>query len=242
MKTPPAQIKQATIERADNDVRSLQTDSRPRRASASRYLLWAVLLFGLSFGAVALWLVTRDNKPRQETSNASSSVARSPSDDAKANNSSSQGAANQSASRAGSDSSAAASSSPSINSQQDDRAQLRSALDEWVSTTNSGDLSRQMNLYTPVLERFYQRRNVSRSFAREEKERFLANAMSFSVQVSEPELTINADGRTATMLFRKSYSSGGASARSGEVLQELRWVKTTAGWRIASERDVQVIR
>ena len=108
--------------------------------------------------------------------------------------------------------------------------------------TNSGDMTRQMNLYLPVLERFYQKRNVPRASVRQEKERFLSTLESFSVQVSEPELNIGADGRTATMLFRKSYTSTGAQARSGEVLQELRWVKTQEGWRITSERDVQVIR
>jgi serine/threonine-protein kinase len=240
-KTTSPVINRVASTREAGDGRSQQPDSRGRRSPLSRYLLLAALVFGLSFGAVALWLITRDGQPSESTSNDSSAVTRPPSDDRKASNNASTATVNPSPSRTANDNSIAAAPSPSINPQ-DDRTQLRAALDEWVGATNSGDLSRQMNLYSPVLERFYQRRNVSRSFAREEKERFLANATSFSVQVTEPQLTINADGRTATMLFHKSYNSGGASSRSGEVVQELRWIKTPAGWRIAGERDVQVIR
>jgi serine/threonine-protein kinase len=242
-KTASTQINQAAASHAVSDVKSRQPDLHERRAPLSRYLLWAVIIFGLSFSAVALWLIKRNGQPRQDTSNASSSASRQTSsgDSNKSSSVPSTTTNNASPSRTGNDNSINAAPSPTSN-RQDDRAELRAALDEWVGATNSGDLSRQMNLYTPVLERFYQRRNVSRTFAREEKERFLATATSFSVQVSEPELTINADGRTATMLFRKSYSSGGSASRNGEVVQELRWVKTSAGWRIAGERDVQVIR
>jgi ketosteroid isomerase-like protein len=120
---------------------------------------------------------------------------------------------------------------------------LRAALDEWVATTNAGNLDRQMNLYAPLMERFYQKRSVSRASARAEKERFLARVTSFSIWVGEPSVTMGADGRTATMLFRKSYSSGGAvPSTNGEVVQELRWLKTADGWKITSERDVSVIR
>lgn len=227
--------------RAASEVRSHQPESHRRRAPLSRYLLWGALIFGISFGAVALWLITRDRQPQQSASNNSAATTRPTGNGGQPSTGASTATANPSPLRNDNGSSSAASPSPTVN-RQDDRAELRAALDEWVGATNSGDLSRQMNLYSPVLERFYQRRNVSRSFAREEKERFLASATSFNVQVSEPELTVNADGRTATMLFRKTYSSGGAYSRSGEVVQELRWVKTPAGWRIAGERDVQVIR
>ena len=51
------------------------------------------------------------------------------------------------------------------------------------------------------------------------------------------------DGRTAVMRFRKRYQiTGGEGARSGEVLQELRWRRTDGGWRIVSERDLRVLQ
>jgi serine/threonine protein kinase/ketosteroid isomerase-like protein len=208
--------------------------SSGERSKLFPYLVLALLLFGISFGAVALWLMKRDSQPQQDAriDNQTSGARQAGENIATGND-------NKAAT--GNDNSLQAAPSPS-NSSQDEQAALRAALNEWVAATNSGDMTQQMNLYLPVLERFYQKRNVSRASVRQEKERFLASLTSFSVEVSQPEYTIGNDGRTATMLFRKSYTSTGAQARSGEVLQELRWVKTSAGWRISGERDVQVIR
>ena len=47
------------------------------------------------------------------------------------------------------------------------------------------------------------------------------------------------------MRFRKRYQIGGSpgsSARTGEVLQELRWRRTPGGWKIVGERDVRVLQ
>lgn len=223
--TPSPQVVRAEQARVPNDERLADSASSRPRGSVLRYFLIAALLFGLSFGAVALWLIKRNSEAGGEsraTNDAPATTVESPA-------------------RASNVNPVAASPTPST-SKQDERTQLRATLDEWVTATNNGDLKRQMNLYLPVLERFYQKRNVSRLLARQEKERFLDNQTSFSIQINEPEIQINADGRTATMLFRKSYSTAGAQSRSGEVLQELRWSKTPDGWRISSERDVQVIR
>jgi hypothetical protein len=38
------------------------------------------------------------------------------------------------------------------------------------------------------------------------------------------------------------YVIKGELNRTGEVLQELRWVKQEDGWKITSERDLRVIR
>lgn len=123
-----------------------------------------------------------------------------------------------------------------------DRAALRAALDEWIAATNRRDLARQMTFYPPTLSAFYRERNVARSAVLAEKRRLFARAEVIDVQASTPEITL--DGvDTATMRFRKTYDIRGPQAsRRGEVVQELRWTKTPEGWKITSERDVQVIR
>jgi hypothetical protein len=64
-----------------------------------------------------------------------------------------------------------------------------------------------------------------------------------AVVVLEPVINRGADGRTATMRFRKKYViEGGGRRRSGEVIQELGRQKTEGGWKISSERDLQQIR
>ena len=244
VETPPATLTPAAPSSlVASDEGSVAHGLRGRRSPFLRYLFIAVLVFGLAFSAVALWLIKR-NAPQQADAAADNqaTTARQTSVQRDANAGGLPLKTSESPIRAGNDNSMATSPAPSIN-KQDERAQLRAALDEWVAMTNAGNLDRQMNLYLPVMERFYQKRNVSRAVARAEKERFLARVAAFNVQVSEPETSIGADGRTATMLFHKSYSSGGEKPRvSGEVVQELRWVKTAEGWKITSERDASVVR
>jgi ketosteroid isomerase-like protein len=123
-----------------------------------------------------------------------------------------------------------------------ERAALRAALDEWIAATNARDLARQMTFYPPTVAVFYRERNVARSAVLAEKRRLFARAEVIDVQAGPPEIAL--DGAdAATMRFRKTYDIRGPQAsRRGEVVQELRWAKTPEGWKITSERDVQVIR
>ena len=123
------------------------------------------------------------------------------------------------------------------------RAEVSGALGEWMAATNSGDIGKQMNLYNPQLGAFYRKRDVTRADVQAEKQRLFDQASKIDVRAGEPQITISRDGRTATTRFRKRYNIEGAKEnREGEVLQELRWVKTENGWKIVSERDLKVIR
>jgi serine/threonine protein kinase len=120
--------------------------------------------------------------------------------------------------------------------------ELRSSLEGWIAATNARDIERQMAFYAPTLEVFYLQRNASRQSVRAEKARLVSQLTSVDVRAGEPEINLNADGRTAIMRFQKSWDFKGAQPSSGEVVQELRWLKTADGWKIVSERDVRVIR
>lgn len=124
------------------------------------------------------------------------------------------------------------------------QGELRSALDEWLAATNARDVRRQMQFYAPTVNAFYLSRNTSRESVRAEKSRVFAQAESVDVRAaSAPDIRLSRDGQTAVMRFRKRYQiTGGAGARSGEVLQELRWHRTPSGWRIVSERDLRVLQ
>jgi ketosteroid isomerase-like protein len=124
------------------------------------------------------------------------------------------------------------------------QGELRSALDEWLAATNARDVRRQMQFYAPTMNAFYLSRNTSRDAVRAEKSRVFAQAETVDVRASSaPDIRLSRDGQTAVMRFRKRYQiTGGAGARSGEVLQELRWRRTSSGWRIVSERDLRVIQ
>ncbi|MFN2454441.1 MAG: hypothetical protein ABR577_09495 [Pyrinomonadaceae bacterium] len=135
-------------------------------------------------------------------------------------------------------------SSPSPATEDGAASVLRASLDEWIAATNARDINRQLTFYAPKLNAFYLTRNVSRDFVRAEKARVFARARVIDVRAELPEIIFSNEGRTSIMRFRKSYviEGGEAGTRRGEVVQELRWQQTGAGWKIISERDVRVLR
>jgi len=120
---------------------------------------------------------------------------------------------------------------------------LRASLDHWIAATNARDINTQLTFYLPRVEAYYLARNVSRDFVRAEKSRVFQRAGAIDVRAATPEIIFDQLNRTAIMRFRKRYViEGGTGTRRGEVIQELRWRRTRAGWKIASERDVRVLR
>lgn len=123
-----------------------------------------------------------------------------------------------------------------------EQTELSSSLDEWVTATNARDVERQMDYYAPKVSAYYRTRNVSPELVRAEKNRVFARANAVDIQTGKPEIVVSRDGRSATMRFRKKYAiKEGEKSRNGEVIQELRWVKSGGAWKIVSERDVKVI-
>ncbi len=123
-----------------------------------------------------------------------------------------------------------------------EQTKLNASLNEWIGATNDRDIERQMNYYAPKVNAYYRTRNVSPEAVRAEKQRIFERAGAVDIQTGKPEIVVSPDGRNATMRFRKKYSiKEGQRNRSGEVIQELRWVKSGSGWKIVSERDVKVI-
>ncbi|HEX8175276.1 MAG TPA: serine/threonine-protein kinase [Pyrinomonadaceae bacterium] len=135
-----------------------------------------------------------------------------------------------------------AGASPSPASSTDARAELQSLRDEWIDATRARNLNKLISFYPPVVETFYLKRNVPRASVRSEKQRLMEQATSIELETGQPEINLSADGRSATMTFRKSWNFRGALNSSGEVVQELRWAKTDEGWKIVSERDKGVLR
>lgn len=123
-----------------------------------------------------------------------------------------------------------------------EQATLRNSFGEWLAATNARDVERQMQLYSAHVQAYYLTRNVSQANVRAEKMKVFGQAKQVVVNASDPEIKVAADGRTATMRFRKRYDiASDQLERSGEVLQELRWVKTPDGWKIIGERDLRVL-
>lgn len=133
--------------------------------------------------------------------------------------------------------------SPSARAERDEAESLRESLDQWIAATNARDIQKQMTFYPSRLRAFYRTRDVPKESVRAEKARVFERAHTIEVHADEPEIIFTDGGRMAVMRFRKRYViEGGPGSRSGEVVQELRWLKTGGGWKITSERDVRVLR
>lgn len=120
---------------------------------------------------------------------------------------------------------------------------LGRSLDEWVKATNARDVDKMMAFYGPRLLFYYRSRGITDEAVRQDKTRSFERAELIDVRAGAPEITLDRDGQTATMRFRKEYIVKiKGRVRSGEVLQELRWQRTDSGWRIIGERDAREIR
>ena len=123
-----------------------------------------------------------------------------------------------------------------------DRAAVESALSEWIAATKAGDIDRQMRFYPSRVPVYYTWRDVPRDAVRAEKRRVFGGATRLEIVTDAPTIEPIDDGTAAVSRFRKRYVIEGPTVRRrGEVVQELRWVRTSSGWRIVAERDAEVL-
>jgi hypothetical protein len=121
-------------------------------------------------------------------------------------------------------------------------AELNTSLNQWIDATNEKNVEQQMTYYAPKLNSFYRARGASINDVRDEKKRVFDGVDAVDIKAAKPQIVLSRDGRTAKMLFRKKYNiKKGDQDRNGEVIQEMKWVKTKNGWKIVSERDLKVI-
>jgi hypothetical protein len=116
-------------------------------------------------------------------------------------------------------------------------AELATALRAWVDTINRRQLAAHVAWYADPVPVFYSGRNVPRSTVRNVRARTFSDATRIDVRTNEPDIRVDADSRTATMVFRESYVFEGPRInRHGNVVQELKWRRGDDGWRIIVER------
>ena len=230
-----------TVEKIDTTQATESTAIRGRVPAPSRsnYLLWAAALaVVITIGIGAFLLASRQTSNSDQANNATTN--RNEKSATTTANSANSETTNNSGTL--SDSGAAATPLPSETGPVDVRSELRTLRDQWVNATVSSDLNRLISFYPPVMETFYLKRNVPLAAVRAEKQRLIEQATTIEIRTGDPEISVSPDGRSATMTFRKSWNFQGSQPSSGEVIQELRWIKTGAGWKITSERDLGVIR
>lgn len=218
-------------------------DTRESRKPDSRrsLLIIAAAVFALGFIGVAIWFAL-SRSPQQAVVGNSSSIGGNASSQANTNTTIATNPRSTDTPAIAEGSDKANSNTAPKEQPGDARDELKTALGEWITATNTRDINKQMTFYAPTLIAFYQKRNTTQAAVRAEKTRLSSQANNIDVRASEPEIQLGADGQTATMRFHKSWNFSGDRPESGEVIQELRWRKIDSEWKIVSERDVQVIR
>ena len=120
-------------------------------------------------------------------------------------------------------------------------ADVEEALREWLDATKRRDIPAQMAFYPPVVAVYYTRRDVPRAQVRVEKLKVFGDLDVALIRTGSPEIVTKPSGLVVTR-FRKRYVLEGPRVnRRGEVVQELEWSRTVDGWKIVSERDVEVL-
>ncbi len=121
------------------------------------------------------------------------------------------------------------------------RRELVTAAFQWLEATLVRDFAAQSKFYPTRMRAFYLWRDVPKAAVIAEKRRVFAQARAINIRIDAPQLLVDSGARSGRMYFRKTYVIKGKFNRSGEVLQELRWVKQADGWKIISERDLRVL-
>jgi serine/threonine protein kinase/ketosteroid isomerase-like protein len=227
--------KQTVEIKRDHPLESRNPDSR------KSLLIIAVAVFAMGFVGVAIWYAL-SRSPQEAIAENSSSINERASSQANVNAETVNNPRAANAPVIADNADGPTGNDVPAGQAGDARSELRTALNEWVTATNRRDINKQMSFYAPTLSAFYQRRNATQATVRAEKARLSLQASSIEVRAGEPEIQLGTDGQTATMRFHKSWNFSGERPESGEVIQELRWRKMETGWKIVSERDVEVIR
>lgn len=122
------------------------------------------------------------------------------------------------------------------------RREVRAATLAWLDAHRRADLDAQMRFYPARVPVFYRWRDVERQAVRAEKARVLGGATTIDLSIGEPTIAVEVPDRRARTRFSKRYVIHGPHVmRRGEVMQELRWMKTADGWKIVGERDAEIM-
>ena len=120
---------------------------------------------------------------------------------------------------------------------------IRTLLSEWTESFKEKDLARQVDCYAPVLETYFLRHKVSRDVVEADKSKaFSAIKEVHAFEISD--ITIEfASSSNATVKFRKKWDTTLASGKtfSGEEIEQLQLANLDGGWKIASEKEIQIV-
>ena len=119
---------------------------------------------------------------------------------------------------------------------------LSTAIHDWIEAGKRRDVSAQVALYADRLDHFYGRPDLPREAVRAEKLRAFGSG-EVLLGTGSPEIRLELSGHVASVRFSKRFVvDNEGQARYGTATQELRWLRTSRGWRIIAESDTSSLR
>lgn len=130
-------------------------------------------------------------------------------------------------------------STPATNASPEE-AQVRAALNGWLSSFRARDIDRYMAYYANVLEAYYLSRNTSIERVRADKERAFAKYSTIEVWLTDVRIQVDPSGGRAVATFNKSYrlTGPGLNPYTGSGLNRFTWVQRGGAWLITGEEDL----
>ena len=120
------------------------------------------------------------------------------------------------------------------------REEVAARVDAWTALSESKNLNAYMNYYADKID-YYNKKNVSADYVRNDKQRAFSQYDSIEMNVSNLTVTPEPGGERATAVFDKEWVFEGDERYSaGKVKTQLQMKKTNGQWLIVSERDLKV--
>ncbi len=123
--------------------------------------------------------------------------------------------------------------------QEQTRGKVLDTIDAWKQAGESRDIDDYMAFYGDVID-YYRKPESSKSFVRGDKQRAFTKFQTATVNITDLNVSLGADGESAEALFDKEWLYDGRTRFSGKVRQRLRLRRIDDRWLIFGERDIKV--
>jgi hypothetical protein len=119
------------------------------------------------------------------------------------------------------------------------KSEVLSRMNAWKSSMESGSLDSVISNYADRLDYYYRAGSVSSSYVRNNKKRAFELYYSFSVGMTGMQITPDASGQKATIVFNKSWVfTGSGDDSKGTVRAQFQATKIAGNWYITGEKDL----
>jgi len=119
------------------------------------------------------------------------------------------------------------------------KSEVLSRMNAWKSSMESGSLDSVMGNYADRMDYYYGAGSVSSAYVRNNKKRAFEIYDSFRVNMTGMQITPDASGQKATIVFNKSWAfTGSEKDNKGTVRAQFQATKIGGSWYITGEKDL----